>query len=226
MGAGGITNSGGCSHVYSLDWIIEKSEKGQQLPRVKPRTPLAWATSALPLNYGNQTTTNPQNPLYVLYRWYWMSQSHTWQPLSMCRQNSVRCRLESSLYQERTMLSGFSHCKCSEHFTSCWKEMSFQQAICYLSFRWVNKLYAWTVNSVNRLVKNPKHITAITFFASSQECLLICIMNARLLACDRDGWRLRLVEKVVATMCFGFLNQSVHSPCMQYVHSCTCNSCR
>ena len=38
---------------------IEESEKGQQPPGVKPRTPLAWATSALPLKYGNQTTTNP-----------------------------------------------------------------------------------------------------------------------------------------------------------------------
>ena len=36
------------------------------------------------------------------------------------------------------------------------RELSFQQAICYLSFRWVNILHAWTVNSVNRLVKNPK----------------------------------------------------------------------
>ena len=33
--------------------------------------------------YNNQTTTNPHNPLCVLHRWYWMSQSHTWQPLSL-----------------------------------------------------------------------------------------------------------------------------------------------
>ena len=46
-------------------------------------------TSALPLSHDRQTTTNFHNPLYVLYRWYWMPQSHTWQPLSMCRQNSV-----------------------------------------------------------------------------------------------------------------------------------------
>ena len=157
---------------------IEESEKGQQPPGVKPRTPLAWATSALPLNYGNQTTTNPQNPLYILHRWYWMPQSHTWQPLSMCHQNSIRCRLESSLYQERTMLSGFSHSKCSEHLTSCWKEMSFQQAICYLSLRWVNILYAWTVNSVNRLVKNPKHITTITFTPSLTFTHLQVVRNA------------------------------------------------
>ena len=36
------------------------------------------------------------------------------------------------------------------------RELSFQQAICYLGFRWVNILHAWTENSVNRLVKNPK----------------------------------------------------------------------
>ena len=41
-------------------------------------------------------------------------------------------------------------------------ELSFQQVICNLSFRWVNILHSWTVNSVNRLIKNPKHITAIT----------------------------------------------------------------
>ena len=33
-----------------------------------------WAMSTLP--------TSPHNPLYVLLRWYWMPQSHTWQPLS------------------------------------------------------------------------------------------------------------------------------------------------
>ena len=54
-----------------------------------------WATDS-------RTTTNPHNPLYILHRWYWMPQSHTWQPLSMCRQNSVRGRPENSLRQERT----------------------------------------------------------------------------------------------------------------------------
>ena len=63
----------------------------------------------------------------------------------------------------------------------------------------MNILHAWTVNSVNRLVKNPKHITAITFSsepniyqfvsqASSQEYLLIYITNTRLLAFDMGGW--------------------------------------
>ena len=61
------------------------------------------------------------------------------------------------------------------------RELSFQQAICYLSFRSVNILHAWTENSVNRLVKNSKHNTAITsslkpylypfaWQAISQEC--------------------------------------------------------
>ena len=44
---------------------IEGSEKGRQPQEVEPRTPLAWAVSALPLSYSNQTTTNPHNPLYV-----------------------------------------------------------------------------------------------------------------------------------------------------------------
>ena len=33
----------------------------QQLPGVKPRTPLTWATSALPLSHDSQTTTYPHN---------------------------------------------------------------------------------------------------------------------------------------------------------------------
>ena len=44
---------------------------------------LAGATSALPLSHDSRTTTNPHNPLYVLHMWYWMPQSHTWQPLSI-----------------------------------------------------------------------------------------------------------------------------------------------
>ena len=31
--------------------------------RIEPRTPLACADSALPLNYDNQTITSPHNPL-------------------------------------------------------------------------------------------------------------------------------------------------------------------
>ena len=42
------------------------------------------------------------------------------------------------------------------------RELPFQQVIYYMSFRWVNILHAWTVNFVNKVLKNPKHITAIT----------------------------------------------------------------
>ena len=35
---------------------IEESEKGRQPPGVEPRTPLAWATSAVPLSHDNWTT--------------------------------------------------------------------------------------------------------------------------------------------------------------------------
>ena len=40
-----------------------------------------------------------------------MPQSHTWQPLSMCCQNSVRGWPASSLHQERTHAEWFSHSK-------------------------------------------------------------------------------------------------------------------
>ena len=46
--------------------------------------------------HNSRTTTSPHNPLYVLHRWYWMPQSHTWQPLSMCCQNSIRSWPENS----------------------------------------------------------------------------------------------------------------------------------
>ena len=42
-----------------------------------------------------------------------MSQSHTWQPLSMCRQLGVDREILSIMKEH--MLSGFSHSKCSEH---------------------------------------------------------------------------------------------------------------
>ena len=61
--------------------LIEESGKDWQPPGVEPRTPLAWAISALPLSHDSQTTTNPHNPLYVLHR---TPQLHDWQPLSMC----------------------------------------------------------------------------------------------------------------------------------------------
>ena len=38
--------------------------KGRQPLGVKPRTPLTWAASALPLSHDNRRTTNPHEPLY------------------------------------------------------------------------------------------------------------------------------------------------------------------
>ena len=43
-----------------------------------------------------------------------MPQLHTWKPLSMCRQNSVRDRPENSLHQKRTHAEWFSQSKCLE----------------------------------------------------------------------------------------------------------------
>ena len=77
-------------HILPLACCKERKVKGRQLSGIEPRTPLAWAANALPLSYGNRTITDPHNPLYVLHRWYWIPHSHTWQPLSMCRQKSVR----------------------------------------------------------------------------------------------------------------------------------------
>ena len=54
--------------------------KGQQSLGVKPRTLLTWATSALP----------PTLTIVYMNCTDWMPQLHTWQPLSMCCQNSVR----------------------------------------------------------------------------------------------------------------------------------------
>ena len=47
-------------------WGVNRGKwKGRQLPGVGPRTPLAWAASALPLSHNSWITTNPHNPLYV-----------------------------------------------------------------------------------------------------------------------------------------------------------------
>ena len=92
--------------------------KGWQPPGIEPKTPLAWAVSALSLSHDSWMTTNLHNPLYLLHRWYWMPQSHTWQPLSMCRQNSVWGWPENSLHQNRIHAEWFSHSKCSEDLAS------------------------------------------------------------------------------------------------------------
>ena len=49
--------------------------KGRQPLGVKPRTPLTWAASALPLSHDNRRTTNPHKPLYycIFTSWHLIS---------------------------------------------------------------------------------------------------------------------------------------------------------
>ena len=80
--------------------------KGLQLPEVEARTPLTWATSNLshqcsatePWQLDNHQLS--QSSIWTAQ----VSQLHTWQPLSMCHQNSIRDRLENCLH--RMMLWG------------------------------------------------------------------------------------------------------------------------
>ena len=88
------TEGGDCRH-RCYEAKLEVSEKAsccqKSCPghlRLKPSVLCHWATAA-----GQLPTLTI---LYVLHRWYWMPESHTWQPLSMCRQNSVRGRPENS----------------------------------------------------------------------------------------------------------------------------------
>ena len=120
-----------CNHmtscrVQSFPWIRIQISPTQALTTLRVKRLAVgqlwlWAASALPLSHNSRVTTNPHNPLYVLHRRYRMTQPHTWQPLSMCRQNSVRGRQENSFHQERSRAECFSHSKCSEHFASRWK---------------------------------------------------------------------------------------------------------
>ena len=92
---------------------IEESKKASSCRESNPGH-LACAPSSLPLNYDNWTTISHHNPLYILHRWYWMPQLHTWMPLSMCHQNSIRGRPEIYLHQERTHAEWFCQSKCLE----------------------------------------------------------------------------------------------------------------
>ena len=93
---------------------IEESEKAGSRRESNPGH-LACAASALPLSYDNRTTTSPHNPLLCTAQVGLKCLScNTWQPLSMCRQNSVRGRPENSLHQERTHAEWFSQSKCLE----------------------------------------------------------------------------------------------------------------
>ena len=91
-----------------MTFDIMRQNRGKWKSRQSPPRHLAWAANALPLSHDSRTTTSPHNPLHVLHRWYWMPQSHIWQPLSMYCQNSVRGWLENSLRQERTHAEWFS----------------------------------------------------------------------------------------------------------------------
>ena len=61
---------------------IEESEKTGSR-RESNSGHLACAASALPLSYGNQTTTSPHNPAHA--GGTEMPQLHIWQPLSMVK---------------------------------------------------------------------------------------------------------------------------------------------
>ena len=56
----------------TFQWIDEAKWKGWQLLWLEPRTPLAWAASALLLSHVSQTTTKPHNPLYATEAFHYM----------------------------------------------------------------------------------------------------------------------------------------------------------
>ena len=73
-----------------------------QSPGVKPRTPLAWATNALPLSHDIQTTTNPHNPLYICTTIRWQSglnfpwqAIHLWNWIHSCQRTHQVDRAEA-----------------------------------------------------------------------------------------------------------------------------------
>ena len=82
---------------------IEESEKAGSHRESKPEH--LWLEPPV-LCHWAMTTRQPPTPtilyLYCTGAWYWLPQSHTWQLLSMCLQNSVRGWPENSLHQERT----------------------------------------------------------------------------------------------------------------------------
>ena len=131
--------------------------KGRQLPGVESRTPLGWAPSVLPLSHNSRTTTSPHNPLYVLHRWYWMPQSHTWQPLNMCHQNSIRGRPENSLLQERTHAEWFCENKINLRKTEeklqkliVFESTCIQTILTILAFRCLDKIISiWFATKLN-----------------------------------------------------------------------------
>ena len=70
---------------------------------------MACAASALHLHEPQQLDNHQPTPSYIYTACTGgteVPQSHTWQPVSMCRQNSIKERLENSLQRE-PILSGF-----------------------------------------------------------------------------------------------------------------------
>ena len=68
-----VTNHGNILRAFCFTLEIKilwgENWKGWQSLGVKPRTPLAWAASALPLSHNSWAITNPHNPLYALHKW-------------------------------------------------------------------------------------------------------------------------------------------------------------
>ena len=84
------------------------------------------------------------------------------------------------------------------------RELSFQQVICYLSFRWVNISQAWTVYSVN-ITAFPFHASKPNVYSSASQasslaffffCRLV-IWHSWLIA---NEWRSGLGRKAIAVI--------------------------
>ena len=104
---------------------IEESEKGRQPPGIEPRTPgLCSQCSATELRQPDNHQP-PQSSICTAQVGLKCLSCNTWQPLSMCRQNSVRGRPENSLHQERTHAEWFSQSKCLETLASRWRLPAF-----------------------------------------------------------------------------------------------------
>ena len=132
-------------------------------------------------------------------------------------------------------------CMCSTKlvWTTCMRvqltvkrESSFQQAICYLSFRWLN---IWTVNCVNRLAKNPKHsLQQSPLHARKPNHYHLhhkqLVKNAKIThmhhKCQSTCLWCRWVNVRlgIAVMCFGFLICSHNLLSMHVICSLTWNS--
>ena len=96
-------------------WGENRGEwKSQQSPGIEPGTPgLCSQCSATELRQPDNHQPS-QSSICTAQVGTEMPQLHTWQPISVCRQNSIRGWPESSLIRREPMLSGFSQSKCLE----------------------------------------------------------------------------------------------------------------